>query len=125
MKPVFTSKLNNEIMSKTLFSLAFLMVFSNCQTQTNKNPNAATKLNINTSLIEESVNNINCNDAYDKTAGTYELTTLGCARYEGGVNHVIELVAKGACIKECSRDEIYTYDLIYTAFVFNRSCLKS
>lgn len=50
----------------------------------------------------------------------YKATQLGQVAYKGDTVSVKALVSKGASIENCLTDDIYVYDILFTALEFNR-----
>jgi ankyrin repeat protein len=50
----------------------------------------------------------------------YKTTPLGLAVYSGDTTRFQELIKQGASIEKCLTDETYIFDILYTAFVFNK-----
>ena len=86
----------------------------------NKNSNGESVNNTQEESTGSSQNGVNCNDKFIESKGLYNFTELGLACYNNDLVLVKSLINKGACKERCLSDEIFEYDILYTAILFEQ-----
>lgn len=115
-------KLNNK--TKILFSFSLVLLLFCANDKNKKEQNASNDVS---NLIQDTSHSEinrdsthNENDNFKFTIDNFTATELGKTCYEGDLTKIESLINSKVSYEECLKDEIYVYDLLYTALVFNK-----
>ncbi|MDR2206347.1 MAG: ankyrin repeat domain-containing protein [Flavobacteriaceae bacterium] len=97
---------------RTLFLLIILFSTIDCISKNNKTSKSS---------ITHIQENIDCQDEFVETKGIYNFTELGLVCYEGDLEAVKKMINNNACKERCLSDDIFEYDILYTAILYEHT----